>query len=57
MSLELQYESVGPYQWRVFMRRGPIEVATYVSDIELVESQRPFLHRTLLRIESEAEVA
>ena len=57
MSVELKYESAGPDQWRVFIRRGPLEVATYVSDINMVESQRSFLHRTLLRIESEAEVA
>ena len=53
---ELQYEMLGPELIRVFLRRGPLEVATYVTSHHLIEDKRRQLHTALLRVESEAEV-
>jgi hypothetical protein len=53
---ELQHEMIGPELIRVFLRRGPLEVATYVTSHHLIEDKRKQLHAALLRVEAEAEV-
>ena len=53
---ELQHEVLGPELIRVFMRRGPIEVAAFCTSFHLIEDKRQQLHAALLRVEAEAEV-
>ena len=54
---ELQYEVLDTELIRVFMRRGPIEVACFVTSMHLVEDKQKQLHKLLLKVEAEKEVA
>ena len=53
---ELQCEVLDAELIRVFMRRGPIEVACFVTSHHLVEDKRRQLHKLLLKVEAEKEV-
>ena len=50
---ELQYEVLDTELIRVFMRRGPIEVAAYVTSMHLVEDKQKQLLACLERVEAE----
>lgn len=53
---ELQVEVLDAELIRVFMRRGPIEVACFVTSHHLVPQKEKQLHQLLLKVEAEKEV-